>query len=1014
MKASAWKKGAPGLALAICFVILYAPGVMALNIEYTGDTGDLQAEPPWGVGSSNSALFPGSTANPSASGNTIGVDYSDSADAPEIIYGGLIQNGTAENNAVNIVNAAAVNEIRVYGGYSREGAAGGNTVTISEGDFNALRVHGGYSEGGSDSRTSGNRVEISGGDMRSGYAYFIGARSGAGGSANDNTVIIGKDVNFYGTFRGVAGAFNGAAGGNAINGSADRNTVSVSSGTATAAINNTPHGFYGGTASVSRDDLSATLFSASGNAVTLGGSAGASRNDIEDLPQYNAETLVAGGQIKLSYATAKGHSFEVADNKVVIGTTGTFSSLGIYGGDVKATAASVSGLAAADMPTFELSGNSVEFKGGTFDGGGRGSIYGARWRLLDAVDNMTVNASAVVKDNTVTISGGTVNGSVYGADFTFWKDGGGAPVGVQFGDSGFDVANNSILITGGKAVKESATDELVGGWTFLGDATGNEVTITGGTVEYDAVCGGFTMKGDATGNAVSVTRGDVAIEQVQGGYAVEGDAVGNSVYLAAGTYTDVLGGISENGKATGNIVTLAGAVDVSGANVFGGYDNSLGHEVRAGNTLRIVGYKGAALGVHNFEKYDFVFTSAIGDGDVMLDVTDFNPAELQASTVTLSAEGKLRLKAGDEVTLLRNIDNFAGIAKATTNFDLGLLAYDFTLLERADGGVGSLVASLDRVGASAQSKSLPMGRIGGMALLNLGGDLIADTAFAGLGQAFEGMELLVGWTRPVVFAGARGGHLRHKTRSHVDVDGVASLFGLGLRHGGPSGTLLAGAFFEYGYGDYDSHNSFANAASVRGDGDSRYYGGGLLARFDWSNGFYAEASGRVGEVRTKFHTDGILAIPGRTSYKSTATYYGAHAGLGYAWDWCSTSFDVSTKYLWSHQNSDGVAVGLNDVDFRATNSHRWRTGARATFMADRPFSPYAGAAFEYEFAGKARASVDGYAIDAPELKGASGMAELGVRYVAPGGCGFFADAGVQGYVGRRRGVTGSVKFGWRF
>ena len=63
---------------------------------------------------------------------------------------------------------------------------------------------------------------------------------------------------------------------------------------------------------------------------------------------------------------------------------------------------------------------------------------------------------------------------------------------------------------------------------------------------------------------------------------------------------------------------------------------------------------------------------------------------------------------------------------------------------------------------------------------------------------------------------------------------------------------MTGLFVEGGRGNYDSHNSFYNAASVHGDGDARYHGAGLLGRYTFTNGFYADASYRFGKNRTHF------------------------------------------------------------------------------------------------------------------------------------------------------------------
>lgn len=43
--------------------------------------------------------------------------------------------------------------------------------------------------------------------------------------------------------------------------------------------------------------------------------------------------------------------------------------------------------------------------------------------------------------------------------------------------------------------------------------------------------------------------------------------------------------------------------------------------------------------------------------------------------------------------------------------------------------------------------------------------------------------------------------------------------------------LLALTYFEYGDGDYDSFNGFADGSVVMGRGDTEYYGLGLVGRY---------------------------------------------------------------------------------------------------------------------------------------------------------------------------------------
>ncbi|MDR0816904.1 MAG: hypothetical protein LBN28_05915, partial [Desulfovibrio sp.] len=77
-------------------------------------------------------------------------------------------------------------------------------------------------------------------------------------------------------------------------------------------------------------------------------------------------------------------------------------------------------------------------------------------------------------------------------------------------------------------------------------------------------------------------------------------------------------------------------------------------------------------------------------------------------------------------------------------------------------------------------------------------------------------------------------------------------------------------------------------------------------------------------------------------------------------------------------------------------------------------TPYIGAAIEYEFNGKAKASVYGHDIKAAELEGETGIGEIGLIFKPSRQYPWIIDLGVQGYAGQREGVSGSLRVGLEF
>ncbi|MBQ0107595.1 MAG: hypothetical protein KBS34_00440, partial [Phascolarctobacterium sp.] len=144
-------------------------------------------------------------------GTSIEFDY------VEIFYGGYSENGNATNNTVTIKGGTFNNVI--YGGYSENGNAGGDTpesgnkVIINGGTFNDAWIYGGSAGG----NATNNIVTINGGTfndawIHGGYSYS--------GNAENNTVVI-KNGNFSGVIYG----------GQSNSGNAANNSVTINGGT---------------------------------------------------------------------------------------------------------------------------------------------------------------------------------------------------------------------------------------------------------------------------------------------------------------------------------------------------------------------------------------------------------------------------------------------------------------------------------------------------------------------------------------------------------------------------------------------------------------------------------------------------------------------------------------------------------------------------------------------------------------------------------------------------------------
>ncbi|MDR1359993.1 MAG: autotransporter outer membrane beta-barrel domain-containing protein, partial [Deltaproteobacteria bacterium] len=211
------------------------------------------------------------------------------------------------------------------------------------------------------------------------------------------------------------------------------------------------------------------------------------------------------------------------------------------------------------------------------------------------------------------------------------------------------------------------------------------------------------------------------------------------------------------------------------------------------------------------------------------------------------------------------------------------------------------------------------------------------------------------------------------------------------------------------------------AASVHGDGNTDYVGGGLLGRFDFApsgpGNFHLEASCRAGQVDNAYDSSDLRGPGGRKAeYYSSSAYYGFHFGAGYLWNINEAlSLDLYGKYFWTRQEGDSLRLSTDDpVKFKDADSSRLRGGARLAYALNERFKPYIGAAYEHEFDGRARASTNGFSLPAPSLEGGTGIGELGFTLRHSASLPLSFDLGVQGYTGTREGVTGSLQFKLEF
>jgi hypothetical protein len=486
---------------------------------------------------------------------------------------------------------------------------------------------------------------------------------------------------------------------------------------------------------------------------------------------------------------------------------------------------------------------------------------------------------------------------------------------------------------------------------------------------------------------------------------------------------------------TSNIVNINGDTTVLG-NVVGGHclATTCSNDLFSGNTLNVktpkleteIGTTGnnATGDLSNFEHLNFFYqpdmlAAALAENKSFLKLTgtatlsgtkaDGNKA---FSTVYIGIAGAASpLRAGDRLTLIEATadDKLKDVPATATGRQGTTIQYGAKLYNDA----GRLLYIVDEAGANEESKSLSEGYLSGTAFLGQGSDFLLSQGMNAAQDAFNDSV-----DRPQIFATLDYGSLRYHTGSRIAIQGHHLIAGVALGHRFAVSRLTTAIFLEYGDGDHDTANRFASG-KVKGSGNVRYQGVGLLARSDFDDGMYLEGSVRGGEVDIDYRTNDLWDYWGHrvsVEYATKNGYVGAHLGIGKTWVVNETdSLDTHVQGLWTRQGSETATITTGEVlEFDRIESRRLRFGVRYEHALSGGVKAYAGLGYDREFSGKARATTQGYRIDVPKLKGDTGIVELGLRATPRPGQPLHLDFGLRGYAGKREGATGNLRMSYSF
>jgi hypothetical protein len=312
-----------------------------------------------------------------------------------------------------------------------------NILNIT-GEFTAdsIMFYGGYNEG-----ASGKTVNITG----TGTDIAVGTI--AGGSANENYSVTGNHVNFLGGTTTVSLIY----GGDGVNGAnVSKNHVNIAEGSTIK--------YKGyGVAICGGREAAGSGGGVDANTVTISGTLATA------VPSASLGVTVAGGVARMG--DGKNVTGNMVEIKGATFDTGANDNVAIYGGYNSAT-------------NGNATGNTVTISGNSTFGNGNTSIYGGQ------------SDYGAANDNTVEISGGTINGYIYG------------------GMGSTEASGNTVTISGDAIINALDSAYIYGG-TGAPIAKNNTINILT-QISVKGLYGGIDS-GAGDGNTLNIAAKNVVV-----------------------------------------------------------------------------------------------------------------------------------------------------------------------------------------------------------------------------------------------------------------------------------------------------------------------------------------------------------------------------------------------------------------------------------------------------------------------------------------------------------------------
>ena len=228
-----------------------------------------------------------------------------------------------------------------------------------------------------------------------------------------------------------------------------------------------------------------------------------------------------------------------------------------------------------------------------------------------------------------------------------------------------------------------------------------------------------------------------------------------------------------------------------------------------------------------------------------------------------------------------------------------------------------------------------------------------------------------------------------------------------------------GGFMEMGHGTYDTKTAEVGSlfGVAAGDGKHNYVGFGVYGNYatpvDW---LHVTGYVKGGWLRSEFAVD-LGGVD--EDFDRTSNYWGAHLGV-YGEFAVADKFKNRTFINYFYDGREGENYrSKSGVEYHldALNLHRAQVGSVFEYAYTSTLRPYVALTYEYAFKADAKGKFtdqDGsMALNAADLEGSTGIASMGWTYQNEAKS-FEFDIGLNGYVGKRQGVSAQAQAAWKF